>query len=73
MFDWGIVPSLGLQRPVILAGGLTPENVAEAIEKVQPFAIDVNSGIELRPGLKDYDKLRVLFEEVRRADSARIG
>lgn len=73
VFDWGIVPSLGLQRPVILAGGLTPENVAEAIEKVQPFAIDVNSGIELRPGLKDYDKLRVLFEEVRRADSARIG
>jgi phosphoribosylanthranilate isomerase len=58
---------------VILAGGLTPENVGEAIRKVQPFAIDVNSGVELRPGLKDYDKLRALLEQVGKADLARIG
>lgn len=72
-FDWEIIHSLELQRPVILAGGLTPENVGEAIRKVQPFAIDVNSGVELRPGLKDYDKLMALLEEVRKADLARIG
>ena len=72
-FDWEIVRSLELQRPVILAGGLTPENVGEAILKVQPFAIDVNSGVELRPGLKDYDKLGALVEEVRKADLGRIA
>ena len=72
-FDWEIVRSLELQRPVILAGGLTPENVGEAILKVQPFAIDVNSGVELRPGLKDYDKLGALLEEVRKADLSRIA
>ena len=72
-FDWKIVRSLELQRPVILAGGLTPENVGEAILKVQPFAIDVNSGVELRPGLKDYDKLGALLEEVRKADLSRIA
>lgn len=72
-FDWQIISFLHLQRPVILAGGLTPENVAEAIRQVHPFAIDVNSGVELRPGLKDYDKLRLLLEEVRRADLARVA
>lgn len=72
-FDWQVINSLDLRRPVILAGGLTPENVGAAIRQVQPFAIDVNSGVELRPGLKDYEKLRLLLEEVHRADLARIA
>ncbi len=73
IFDWGIIGSLALERPIILAGGLTPENVAAAIQGVQPFAIDINSGVEVRPGLKDYGRLQALVEEVRRADRARTA
>jgi len=47
--------------------------VAEAIDTVRPFAIDVNSGVEIRPGLKDYDKLRLLLDAVWKVDLARIG
>jgi phosphoribosylanthranilate isomerase len=68
-----MIESLTLQRPIILAGGLSPDNVAEAIDKVRPFAIDVNSGVEIRPGLKDYDKLRMLLDAVWKADLARIS
>lgn len=72
-FDWDIIASLDLKRPVILAGGLTPENVGLAIREVQPFAVDINSGVEICPGRKDYDKLRRLVDEVRRADECRLG
>lgn len=72
-FDWDIIATLDLQRPVILAGGLTPENVGLAIREVQPFAVDINSGVEICPGRKDYIKLRRLVDEVRRADQYRIG
>ena len=72
-FNWDIIDSLALTRPIILAGGLTPENVGTAVAKVRPFAVDINSGVEIRHGLKDYGKLQALLEEVRRADSAMIG
>ncbi len=72
-FDWDIIDSLALSRPIILAGGLTPVNVGAAIKRVQPFAIDINSGVEIRPGRKDCGKLQALLEEVRKADSARIS
>ena len=53
--------------PIILSGGLTPDNVATAVGIVQPYAVDVNSGVEARPGRKDPDKMRRFVAEARRA------
>jgi phosphoribosylanthranilate isomerase len=58
-FNWDLaIESKKLGRPIILAGGLTPENVTDAVRKVQPFAVDVSSGVESAPGKKDHAKLR---------------
>jgi len=64
VFDWSLAVKAKtiLKVPVILSGGLTPENVAEAIRVVQPYAVDVASGVEREPGKKDPDKLRRFFE-----------
>ncbi len=67
-FDWSRVPTT-LQRPVLLAGGLTCDNVASAICAARPYAVDVSSGIESVPGVKDPDKMRRFVEEVQRACS----
>jgi phosphoribosylanthranilate isomerase len=67
-FDWSRVPE-DLQRPVLLAGGLTCDNVASAIRAARPYAVDVSSGIESAPGVKDPDKMRRFVEEVERACS----
>ncbi|MBU1565649.1 MAG: phosphoribosylanthranilate isomerase [Proteobacteria bacterium] len=64
VFDWLIIDKLKLQRPVILAGGLSPENVALAIAAVRPYAVDVNSAIELQPGIKDHHRLQALMRVV---------
>lgn len=64
VFDWSIIDSLRLQRPVILAGGLSPENIAQAIAAVRPFAVDINSAIELQPGIKDHRRLQALMQVV---------
>lgn len=69
-FDWSVIEALQLKLPLILAGGLSPENVAEAVQNVRPYAIDVNSGVEDEPGRKNPDKMRLLVESVGRVDSA---
>ncbi len=66
-FDWSQVPA-GLHRPFLLAGGIRPDNVFDAVTAVQPWGVDVSSGIESAPGIKDGEKMRRFVEEVRRAD-----
>lgn len=68
VFDWKIIEGLQLRRPMILAGGLDIDNVAEAIKSLAPFGVDVNSGVEVAPGVKDYEKLREFVRRVRLAD-----
>jgi phosphoribosylanthranilate isomerase len=68
VFDWELVEQIQPPGPIILAGGLNPENVGEAIRQVKPFAVDVNSGVEYQPGRKDTDKLKSFADEVRKAD-----
>jgi phosphoribosylanthranilate isomerase len=66
--DWGLVRDAHLRAPVILSGGLTPDNVADAIAATQPFAVDVASGTELTPGVKDPQKLEAFAAAVRGAE-----
>lgn len=66
-FDWDLVKSLDPSIPFMLSGGLTPDNVAEAIKTVQPFGIDVSSGVESAPGVKDADKIRAFITNARKA------
>jgi phosphoribosylanthranilate isomerase len=68
VFDWRIIEGLRLKSPLILAGGLDPENVREAIKLVCPFGVDVNSGVERAPGMKDAEKLHAFMTQVRLAD-----
>lgn len=65
-FDWTRVPR-DLKKPVILAGGLTPANVAAAIRALRPYAVDVASGVELSKGIKDAGKISAFLEAVRSA------
>jgi phosphoribosylanthranilate isomerase len=67
-FDWSLAREAKRYGPIVLAGGLTPENVAEAIRQVRPFAVDVAGGVELAPGVKDPEKLRAFFAAVAEAD-----
>ncbi len=69
-FDWSRVPR-DLGRPVILAGGLDPTNVGEAIRTVHPWAVDLASGVESAPGIKDAVKMRAFFAAVRAAQDER--
>ena len=67
-FDWSLVPAR-LARPLVLSGGLTRENVGEAVRRVRPWAVDVSSGVEASKGIKDAAKIAVFIAEVRNADA----
>jgi len=64
-FDWNLIPA-NLAKPVILAGGLDPSNVADAIKQVHPYAVDVSGGVEREKGIKDADKIAAFLQEVNR-------
>ena len=64
-FDWELIPT-GLPLPVILSGGLEPANVADAIRRVRPWAVDVSSGVEASKGIKDAAKIAAFIEGVRK-------
>jgi phosphoribosylanthranilate isomerase len=62
-FNWDLaIEAQKFGKPIFLAGGLTPENVAAAVRKVQPFAVDVSSGVEASPGKKDHAKVRAFIQ-----------
>jgi len=67
-FDWSLVPAR-LARPLVLSGGLTRENVGEAVRRVRPWAVDVSSGVESSKGIKDAAKIAAFVAEVRNADA----
>lgn len=67
-FDWDIaLKAAALGKPIILAGGLTQENVAEAVRRVRPYGVDTAGGVESAPGKKDHAKLRSFIENAKRA------
>ncbi|MBN2429210.1 MAG: phosphoribosylanthranilate isomerase [Deltaproteobacteria bacterium] len=64
-FDWSLAARVAKTRRVVLAGGLTPENVAEAIRTVRPYGVDVSSGVEMSPGRKDSEKIAAFIRNAR--------
>jgi len=66
--DWALARRAAMSHRIILAGGLKPENVAAAIRIVRPYAVDVASGVETKPGKKDHARIREFIQEVRRAE-----
>lgn len=67
-FDWGLVVGLAKRRKLVLAGGLTPENVRSAVDRVRPWCVDVASGVESAPGVKDLGRVRAFLAAARTPD-----
>jgi len=63
VFDWGLIP-VGLEKPVVLAGGLNAQNVAQAVAQVRPYAVDVSGGVEASKGIKDAAKIAAFMQQV---------
>jgi len=73
VFDWNQAYGANAFGWIMLAGGLTSENVADAVSRLHPFAVDVSSGVESSPGRKDYEKMRRFIETVRKTDISLLG
>ena len=70
-FDWSLLNGK-LETPIILSGGLNPDNILDAIDSVNPAAIDVNSGVEISPGKKDHQKINLLFKNLKDTNTSRF-
>lgn len=68
-FDWSRIPS-AMAAQIVLAGGLTPENIAQAVREVRPYAVDVSGGVEASPGIKDAEKIARFMAGVRSGEQA---
>ncbi|MBL4787444.1 MAG: phosphoribosylanthranilate isomerase [Cohaesibacteraceae bacterium] len=66
-FDWKLIENLDLDRPFMLSGGLNPVNVSEAVRLTRPDGVDVSSGVESSPGVKDQDQIALFIEQARQA------
>ncbi|HEX9803430.1 MAG TPA: phosphoribosylanthranilate isomerase [Gammaproteobacteria bacterium] len=66
-FDWARIPQ-GMDKPIILAGGLDPDNIEQAVRQVRPYAVDVSSGVEAARGIKDADRIAAFMRGVNKAD-----
>ena len=64
-FDWSMITELDIEIPFFLSGGLNSENVKKAIETVHPYAVDVSSSLEQKPGLKDFEKIEAFMDQMR--------
>ncbi len=70
VFDWAMIDRLRIGKPFLLAGGLDPDNVREALEQVQPYGVDANSGLEDAPGVKNHGLIRRFIATVRTFEAA---
>lgn len=68
--NWGLAEKLARCRPLILAGGLDGSNIVNALRAVSPRAVDINSGCETKPGVKDHEKIRTIIDKVKSRDSS---
>ncbi len=68
-FDWNVAAEAGKYARIVLAGGLTPENVGRAIEVASPYAVDVSTGVEAAPGIKSAAKIEAFVKAVRASQS----
>tara|TARA_B100000214_G_scaffold64509_1_gene42620 strand:- start:289 stop:924 length:636 start_codon:yes stop_codon:yes gene_type:complete len=68
-FDWSILLNQKYDKPIILSGGLNKNNILEAIDHVNPFAIDVNSGVEISPGIKSHTKIKNFYKKINKTKS----